>query len=102
MKTLIGIFTKEKLPLDEAIKGKQYSFNSADNIEVDDHIQTEQYRNKIQVVAVVDPAYRFVNIKTGDLSNIKHDDNYVPIREINLLKENGEKLQGLSEVDQSV
>lgn len=96
MKTVIGVFTREKLSVEEALKRKQYSFNCADDVEVGDYIQTEQYVNKIQIITIIVPAYKYVSVKTGELSNTREDDS-VEIRLINVMKDIDQS-ENLSEI----
>ena len=69
MKTILVVYTHEKLNKKESQALKRYSFNAADNIKVGMLLEAEEYETPMQVVKILPTCYKFVNLSTGELSN---------------------------------
>lgn len=69
MKTILVIFSQEKLSKSEHQTMKRYSFNTKANLKVGDRLITEMYSTPIQVVEVLDKGYKYYNKGTGELSS---------------------------------
>lgn len=80
IKTFKGVFTKNKVTLEEALEMKQYTFNTEDEIEVSELIFSPQYKKYIQVTFIYEHAYQYVNVKTGALAIVASEFPFVPIK----------------------
>lgn len=71
MKTILVIYTHEKLNKKESQTLKKYAFNTTEKLAVGDMFESEDYVTPMQVVKVMDKTYRYYNTYTGELSNKK-------------------------------
>lgn len=91
MKTILVVYTAEKLTKKEHQTLKRYSFNTSCNIKVGDLLESEHYSTPMQVVEVLSKTYKYVNIKTGELSNKRQaNTSQVEIRVLKLATNSAE------------
>lgn len=83
MKTILVVYVKDKKVSDqEAYKMKKYSFNTDSEVEVGDLIESPAYDSLMQVVSVLDEAFEYVNIQTGELSSKFNSTSQYKIRQL--------------------
>lgn len=69
-KTILVAFSNVKLKTAKEIRAtKLYSFNTDSAVKVGDVITSSSYGTKIQVVKVLDTAFKYYNGTTGELSD---------------------------------
>ena len=70
MQTILVIYTDFKIVNDQQIaRNKRYYFNIDSDVKVGDLIKTFEYSTNIQVVKILNEAYRYYNGSTEELSN---------------------------------
>jgi hypothetical protein len=69
MKTILVIYSFNKLTKSEAQTRKRYAFNVDTKIKVGDRVNAEMYNTPIQVVEILPTFYKYINLSTGELSN---------------------------------
>ena len=94
MKTVLGIYTHNKLSSKEALKKKKYAFNTDQDLKVNDLIESNEFSTPIQIVQVLDKSFNYVNIATGDLSHEITSTNQFPVREIIIRQEKSDVIYG--------
>ena len=95
MKTIIVIYTNNKINSVKEVNSKpKYSFNTEANLKVGDIIKSSQYSSNMQITAVLDKCYKYVNCKTGDLSMDCNYTNCFAIRELVIQDEEENKIYG--------
>lgn len=96
MKTILVIFTSEKK--EDTSKDKVYSFNTTHDVKVGDLITDPSYRTKLQVVEIKEKAFKNVNVKTGELTNVG-DIQYpiYPIKELQVEVEQPDEAEPTTE-----
>jgi hypothetical protein len=83
MKTIFCIYSNTPVAASDINKFKKYCFNSeieANGLKVGDRIASSAYNTPIQVVEILPVSYRYVNIATGELSDILNSTNQFEIR----------------------
>ena len=91
MKTIKGIYTQQRIADDDFARNEQqYTFNTEENIKVGDMIQTNEYRNKIQVTEILSEVFVFLNTKTWQPIN-EASNNVLPIKVITIKQEENEE-----------
>lgn len=83
MKTIFCIYSEKAVTITDISKFKKYSFNCEveDNgLKVGDRITTNAYNTPLQVVEILPTSFRYVNIATGELSDILNSTNQFEIR----------------------
>ena len=89
MKTIIVIYTNNRINSSKEVNSKpKYSFNTESDLKVGDIIKSSQYSSNMQIIAVSNICYRYVNCKTGDLSMDCNSTNCFAIRELVIQEEN--------------
>ena len=71
MKTLLVVYTDVRLSAKECQTMKRCTFNTKSAIKVGDLLSTDQYDTAMQVVEVLKRSYKYVNLATGELSNLR-------------------------------
>lgn len=96
MKTILVIFTSEKK--EDTSKDKVYSFNTTHDVKVGDLITDPSYSTKLQVVEIKEKAFKNVNVKTGELTNVG-DIQYpiYPIKELQVEVEQPDEAEPTTE-----
>ena len=95
MKTIIVIYTNNRINSTKEINSKpKYSFNTEADLKVGDIIKSSQYSSNMQVVAILDKCFNYVNCKTGDLSMECNSTNCFAIRELVIQDEEENKIYG--------
>ena len=70
MKTIIVVYSdKLKLTKGEIGKMKKYAFNTDNDVEVGDVLDSQAYGTRLVVVKVLSKAHKYYNASTGDLNN---------------------------------
>lgn len=70
MKTIIVIYTNNAITDKKEIsRAKKYSFNTSSKVKVGDMIATKEYSTNLQVVKILEKAYKYFNGATGLLSD---------------------------------
>lgn len=82
MKTIIVIYTNAVLPATLVSNQKKYCFTTSDNIEVGDLLRSPSYTTCLQVVKVVDKAYKYYNEIDGKMSNSYNSTRQWKIKEL--------------------
>lgn len=67
---------------------KQYSFNTSANVKVGDMIKSPDYNTKMQVVEVLDKAYKYVNLADGKLGDKRDSTRQFELRVLKLDNQN--------------
>ena len=89
MKTINVIYTNNRINSTKEVNSKpKYSFNTESDLKVGDIIKSSQYSSNMQIIAVSNICYRYVNCKTGDLSMDCNSTNCFAIRELVIQEEN--------------
>ena len=89
MKTIIVIYTNNRINSTKEINSKpKYPFNTESDLKVGDIIKSSQYSLNMQITAVSNICYRYVNCKTGGLSMDCNSTNCFAIRELVIQEEN--------------
>lgn len=88
MNTILVIYTNSKL--ENTGYTKRYAFNTKANLREGDMIKSSQYDTNMQVVKMLDEAYKYFNRTTGELSNTFTNSNQFEIRELVLREDNTE------------
>lgn len=96
MKTILVIFTSDKK--EDTSKDKVYSFNTTHDVKVGDLIADPSYSTKLQVVEIKEKAFKNVNVKTGELTNVG-DIQYpiYPIKELQVEVEQPDEAEPTTE-----
>ena len=95
MKTIIVIYTNNRINSTKEVNSKpKYSFNTESDLKVGDIIKSSQYSSNMQITAVLDKCYKYVNCKTGDLSMDCNSTNCFAIRELVIQDEEENKIYG--------
>ena len=95
MKTIIVIYTNNRINSAKEVNSKpKYSFNTEAALKVGDIIKSSQYSSNMQVTAVLDKCYKYVNCKTGDLSMECNSTNCFAIRELIIQDKEENKIYG--------
>ena len=85
MKTILVVFTKQKLSESEASEKKGYAYNTESDIQVGDFSKTEG--RTVQITKIYDEHFKYVSKSTGELSNNDSGKfEQYPIRRISLAK----------------
>lgn len=82
MKTILVIYTNTKVDISNY--KKRYAFNTNDNISIGDMLKSPQYATNMQVVKVLDRAFKYFNRATGDLSDEYISTNQFETRELKI------------------
>ena len=69
MKTILVVYTCEKLSKRDTQTMKRYSFNTKADVKIGDLVETKQYDTPLQVVEILDACYKYVDVNSGELSN---------------------------------
>ena len=69
MKTILVIYTFERLSKKAARTSRRYSFNTEARVSVGDMFEAEEYATPMQVVEILPKTYRYVDTNSGELSN---------------------------------
>ena len=80
MKTILGIYTKNRVAHDVALQKKRYSFNTNLDIKVGDLIKDNSYTTPIQVTDILEKTSSFVNLVTGQLSDTQGEGRVVALK----------------------
>lgn len=83
MKTIFVIYTNEKKA--DSAYDKRYAFNTDSKVEVGDMIKSDHYKTNVQVVKVLDQAFKYFDRNSGALSNELTSTNQYEIREISII-----------------
>ena len=94
MKTVVVVFTDRPLKQSEIGRLKKYSFNTESSLKVDDVIMSNSYNNAMQVVKVLDKAYKYYNSSTGELSDEFNSTNQWEIKELVIREEKSNVVYG--------
>lgn len=82
-KTILVVYANRALSHKAALALKKYAFNTDDStIAVGDRFKAVDYSDAMQVVEVLEESFRYVNTKTGDLSNRRTSTNQFELRRI--------------------
>lgn len=68
-KTILVVYTNEKVTAKEAARMKRYAFNTIAPVKVGDMLQSPEYSTKMQVVKILEKAHKYYNASTGELSD---------------------------------
>lgn len=68
-KTILVVYTNDKVGAKEAGRLKRYAFNTVANVKVGDMLQSPEYTTKMQVVKILDKAHKYYNASTGELGD---------------------------------
>jgi hypothetical protein len=83
VKTILVIYTNDRLTEKEAASKKRYAFNCEDRkVKVGDFLKIEDYETPVQVVEVLSKCYSHVNLLNGDLKNEATSTRDFPLREL--------------------
>lgn len=83
MKTIFCIYSNTPVAASDITKFKKYCFNSeieTNGLKVGDRIATNIYEAPMQVVEILPTSYRYVNLATGELSDILNSTTQLEIR----------------------
>ena len=70
MKTILVIYTNTQVTKKSEIsKFKKYAFLCSDKVKLGDLVDSPNYDTKMQIVAIIDTAYKYHNRVTGLLGN---------------------------------
>ena len=70
MKTVVVIYTNDSTSPVNELRGKRYAFNmKTKEAKVGKMLYTKAYGTPMRIVKVLDRAYDYVNIATGEFSN---------------------------------
>lgn len=79
-KTFLVIYTNAKVA--DVGYQKRYAFNTSDELNEGDLLKSPQYDTNMQVVKVLDKAYKYFNRVTGKLSDRYSNSNQFEIRDL--------------------
>jgi hypothetical protein len=68
-RTVLVVYTYEKLTKRAAQTSKRYAFNTASDVRVGMHLKTDAYDTPIQIVEVMPKAYKYIDVFSGALSD---------------------------------
>ena len=95
MKTIIVIYTNNRINSSKEVNSKpKYSFNTEADLKVGDIIKSSQYSSNMQVIAILDKCFNYVNCKTGDLAMECNSTNCFAIRELVIQDKEENKIYG--------
>lgn len=82
MKTFFVVYVNKPMTVDDANVGRKdkYSFNTEADIKVGDLLESDKYSTPMLVTDILDKAYKYVNVQTGDLSDEPTSTKCYPIR----------------------
>jgi hypothetical protein len=69
MKTILVVYTFDKLTKKSVQGVKKYAFNVSFPVKVGDMFDSDDYSTPMQVVEVMKKTFKYVNTFSGDLSN---------------------------------
>ena len=84
MKTILVVYTNEKLTKKEYVSLKPYFFNTFANLKVGDLVRSPDYDADMQVVEVLDKAYKYVNLADDKLSDKRYSTRQFELRELKI------------------
>ena len=82
MKTILVVYTNGIGNKEDLSRKKKYAFNTKDEISIGDLISSKEYESLMKVVNVLPTKYEYINIATGELSDIIKSTNDFAIREL--------------------
>lgn len=94
MKTILVVYSNTPVSKAEAGRMKKYSFNTSAEVKVGDTIESPEYTTKLQVVKVLDQAFKYFNSSTGELSNEFKASTQWEIRELVIREDRDEVVYG--------
>lgn len=95
MKTILVVYTNNKVESQVAIgRMKKYSFNTESEVSVGDLIESTEYKDKMQVVKVLDKSFTYYNSANGNLSNEFTSSSQWEIRTLELRESKSEIVYG--------
>jgi len=94
MKTIFVVFTDRKLSKEDIRRTKKYSFNTTSDLKEGDVIKTKKYTSNLQVVNVLEKAFKYYNSSTGELSDTITSSNQNEIINLELRNDEEETVYG--------
>ena len=95
MKTILCVYTNTKITSSKELgKLKRYSFNTPDDLKEGDLIETKEYSTNLQIVKVLDKAFKYFNGSTGQLSDKFDSTSQWVIRTLKISEEDEEIILG--------
>ena len=89
MKTVLVVYTSDKLSKKESQTLKRYCFNTRSAIKVGMMLETDLYTTPMQVVEIFPKSFKYVDLTSGVMSNRKAaSTRQVEVREIRLVSHN--------------
>ena len=86
MKTILVVYTQRKLNQIEMDSKKRYVFNTNNKVKVGDMLKLDGYNDPVQVAAICDQTYEYVNTTTNQFRQKMDGTNVYRIREIRIQK----------------
>jgi len=83
MKTILVVYSNERVSDDTKLK--RYAFNTEADVEVGDVLKTNSYDTLLNVVRVLDEAFKYYNAATGKLSNTFDSTKMYDIKKLNVV-----------------
>lgn len=94
MKTILVVYTNKNVSKKEIGRMKKYSFNTSSEVKEGDIIETKEYDTSLQIVKVLDKAYKYYNASTGELSDSFNSTSQWEIRTLEIRDEEEEIIYG--------
>lgn len=70
MKTILVVYTENLITSKSKLAGlKHYAFNTDSDIEANTLVESSNYQTPMQIFKVLDKAFKYFNLSTGELSN---------------------------------
>lgn len=94
MKTILVVYTNKLLSKSEIARAKKYSFNTSADLKEGDMFSSPSYDTNMQVVKVLDNAYKYYNASTGELSDTFNSTAQWEIRTLVIREDEEEVIYG--------
>lgn len=83
-KTIFVIYTNERK--EKAAYDKRYAFNTESDVKEGDMLKSDNYKTNVQVVKILDTAFKYFDRNSGELSNNLYSTNQYEIRNIRVIE----------------
>lgn len=90
LRTILVIYTDNKLSKKLVQSCKKYAFNTKARLKVGDRVTSADYSTAMQVVEILDRSYKYVNLSNGELGDKRTSTSQFEIRELILEEQTNE------------
>ena len=82
MKTILVVYTNQKLPVEQInnCKMQKYCFRTESEIEVGDVLKSKSYTSNMVVTDIVDADFKYYNAQSGEMITLLTQPSAIPLR----------------------